>query len=480
MSSRSIRLQGMTPSLPLPTLSKTARLDDPYVAAGDRAYLIGSQDGGFPRIGEHIPGDMGGLWMHPHKLLDGFWCAITPASVAGVIAHADIDTDTGPDLDTDAPLISSWLPPAAHFESLPWGVRQYFDPPHLGLRLTRTLVVPDGQPALLIDLHLSDQSGQAREVDVIFLAHSRLYPGWLDERPDGIDTIEQANGGATMVATDPAGPWWVAWGSLDPPLESRIGDVYGPVALSPGSAAAAQRFRLAVPAGGETLLRLAAYGSITGAGEAVAGLRDLLQHADELIEAKQRRLEAALSLSRLDVADDTLVRAWDWTRCVYDWLVRDVPGIGRGLGAGLPEFPWWFGCDSAFALRGLLPQGGFELAALTLRLLAAVSDRHNHNSGRIIHELSCTGRVFNAGNTQETPQFTAAVLETYLWSGDRALLDDLYPLCRQGILSWTLGARDDDGDLLPRASASPRCWVWMARCSTARCGCMRGCARSAA
>ena len=45
---------------------------DPYVTAGDRAYLIGTQDGKFPDIGEHLPGEMGGLWAHPIKLIDGF------------------------------------------------------------------------------------------------------------------------------------------------------------------------------------------------------------------------------------------------------------------------------------------------------------------------------------------------------------------------------------------------------------------------
>src|SRR5215213_10294661 len=42
---------------------------DPYVAAGDRAYLIGTQDGNFPDLGGHVPGEMGGLWVHPIKLI---------------------------------------------------------------------------------------------------------------------------------------------------------------------------------------------------------------------------------------------------------------------------------------------------------------------------------------------------------------------------------------------------------------------------
>src|ERR1700732_2902353 len=50
---------------------------EPYVTAGDRAYLIGTQDGNFPDIGDHVPGEMGGLWVHPIKLIDGFWATVT-------------------------------------------------------------------------------------------------------------------------------------------------------------------------------------------------------------------------------------------------------------------------------------------------------------------------------------------------------------------------------------------------------------------
>jgi hypothetical protein len=48
----------------------------PYVTAGDRTYLIGTQDGNFPDMGQHIPGEMGGLWLPPIKLIDGFQARI--------------------------------------------------------------------------------------------------------------------------------------------------------------------------------------------------------------------------------------------------------------------------------------------------------------------------------------------------------------------------------------------------------------------
>ena len=51
-----------------------------YVAAGDRAYVVGVQDGSLvpdvslnPNgIGWHITGQMGGVWAHPIKLLHQF------------------------------------------------------------------------------------------------------------------------------------------------------------------------------------------------------------------------------------------------------------------------------------------------------------------------------------------------------------------------------------------------------------------------
>ena len=48
----------------------------PYVTAGDRTYLIGTQDGNFPPMGHHVPGEMGGLWLPPIKLIDGFQDAL--------------------------------------------------------------------------------------------------------------------------------------------------------------------------------------------------------------------------------------------------------------------------------------------------------------------------------------------------------------------------------------------------------------------
>ena len=60
------------PSCRRPTASTTAATS----AAGERAYVVGSEAGRFPATGWHIRGEMGGVWSPPIKLLDGIWFAL--------------------------------------------------------------------------------------------------------------------------------------------------------------------------------------------------------------------------------------------------------------------------------------------------------------------------------------------------------------------------------------------------------------------
>src|SRR5919197_3620708 len=102
-------------------IAKTEKLADPYLAAGDRAYLIGAQDGGFPDMGWHVVGEMGGLWAHPIKLLDGFWLQVDGA----------------------------WLAGARRFIGGPfWNAHEYALPD--GLQVTRRQFVPDGEPTVVV------------------------------------------------------------------------------------------------------------------------------------------------------------------------------------------------------------------------------------------------------------------------------------------------------------------------------------------
>lgn len=412
--------------LPHP-LTKRERLSDPALAAGQRAYLIGQQDGSFSALGDHITGEMGGLWAHPYKMLDGIWLGLLPFPMPPLLNTIE------------------WLPAATTFVNLGWGIRHEH---HVaGVVFQRTCWVPDDLPALVVDLVMTEVTGKTRDITLCVLARPHLRPGWPDSALATPEIVAEHAG--CIVASRVDALWSVAWGCDHPPTHVRL--------LTPDPSAHPLRTRtsglhcvaLRIPAGGTARLRVAVHGSDLGPAVALADVSALLTGADWRCNSKQQRLANWLETAHLTVPDPLLHAVWPWTALTYDWMERCVPSVGHGLGAGLPEYPWWFGCDSSYALRGLLPLGRHDLVRATLDLLATASRRANGESGRIIHEMSTTGHVYNPGNVQETPQFACAVVEACFWSGDRTLLDDLYPLCRAGVLEWVLGTRDSDGDLLP-------------------------------
>jgi glycogen debranching enzyme len=133
-------------------------------------------------------------------------------------------------------------------------------------------------------------------------------------------------------------------------------------------------------------------------------------------------------------------------RVNMEWLVRDVPGIGRGLGGGLMEYPWWFGTET-YSLQALTATGDFDLAKQDLRLLKHQSMKTNGN-GRIVHEVTTNGAVSNPGNTQETAQFILTVGKVFDWTGDLAFAREMYPAMKMGI-NWLLTDMDQNKDLFP-------------------------------
>ena len=407
--------------LPRPHV-KRRRLGDPCVTAGDRCYAYGSQDGDFPDLGRHVPGEMGGVWAHPIKLLDGFWLHLEEAGAGG------------------------WLTPAAAFVAGPFWVEHRYERP--GLRVRRRQFAPDGAPGLIICVTLQETSGRARQLDLSLVVRSDLRPVWLGERvgmADGPDAGE-ITAGQFFLARD--GDWAVCCGAAAVPLAATCGPgVLGPHATAGQGVGGRLTYRLRLPAGGRRTLVLAVAGSTAGTAAAADLCRDLLRRHRSLWRAKQQRNARLAAAGALSLPDRAVERACHWLPFSNDWLVCTVPGLGTGLAAGLPEYPWWFGCDSTYALFGLLAAGQPALAQATLRLLAGVSAAHN-GDGRIIHEVSTGGAVFNPGNTQETAHFIKAVYHTVLWSGDAGFAREMLPQCRAG-LRWLLAVMDGDGDLLP-------------------------------
>src|SRR5262249_15013653 len=137
--------------------------------------------------------------------------------------------------------------------------------------------------------------------------------------------------------------------------------------------------------------------------------------------------------ARIRIPDARMQEVYNWVRINMEWLVRDVPGVGRGLSGGFMEYPWWVGTET-YSLQAATMSGDFALAEQTLPLLRRHSDKANGN-GRIPHEITSNGLVVNPGNTQETAQFVMTVGKVFEWTGDRDFASEMYPAVQKGI-AW--------------------------------------------
>lgn len=413
---------------------KHLRLADPVVSAGDRVYCISTQNGLFPDPWSgHVPHEMGGVWDHPIKLLDGFWIALRPAG-------ADVTT---------------WLMEADACRVYP-GYTE-FDYRIGPLRVVRRDFAPDGVEALIVEIEVLASSSHVREASALeaeVLFRSDLRPAWLGERvgmQDAQDTARFDAREGCVVFRDGENPWFAVVGAPIAPLRHTLGDDRGAVQPTHGRGTSARlTYALAVEGDGVMRLKLLIAGSAQSEAAAIHTFGRLRREHQTLFEAKRARYEGIAQQSILETPDMALNEAFYWAKLNCQMLAREVPELGRGAGAGLPSYPWWFGIDTAYSILPMLQAGLFDLAKETLRLLQRASLRHNPDEpGRVIHELTTTGVVFNPGNLVETPAFTRAVHQTWLWSGDRAFLEEMYPFCKAGILDYALGLCDPDGDLCP-------------------------------
>jgi hypothetical protein len=466
-----------------PELSATDRLDDRrYAAIGSRAYVVGTQAGRYPAMGFHTRGEMGGVWTPPIKLLDGVWFGID----------------------------GSWIGPATRFTSGAGHVRMEL-PGRDGLTVTRTDVVPDGARGVLIGLRFrAGDTEQRFTLDAD--AHSELmsiYP-WgettpLDQRTFNL-ADEAAYGDGDLVFTERGTPpgadvephdWAAAVGAAAPPSAHQTGAGFrGPqepaVVCGPSGEGTPEppdrcddtaygrgqggrlSYEITVPAGGSTSFWLGVAGSEEGAGAARAELRRLLDDPAEALEAKLEARERLARRTRLSLPGDPLLeQGVDWSKQNLADSVQDVrdlelrvvsagkaypPPVGeldraRFLGAGWPDYPWLFATDGEYTAFASVALGQFEPIVEHLRALRDASRTVNGSSGKVVHEVITDGSVYfgalsDPGNTDETAKFPSTVALLWRWTGDRALLREMYGFARDN-MRYIVDELDADGDGWP-------------------------------
>ena len=119
-------------------------LNTPYVTAGDRLYMVGHQDGSFPELGWHIKGEMGGIWNHPIKLMDGFEASLRLG-------------------DREIPIRDAYL-----FTNFPMANRHEYRIDSLELHIERWQFVPDAKQGISVSYVLQNNGDSEKTLELAF------------------------------------------------------------------------------------------------------------------------------------------------------------------------------------------------------------------------------------------------------------------------------------------------------------------------
>ena len=415
------RLLNLVEGEPMIT-GKENYLNSPYVTAGNRLYMVGNQDGSFPEIGWHIKGEMGGIWNHPIKLMDGF----------------------------DATLIfedgQHRLNNAHTFHNYPYANRHSFSVPERGLNVERLQFVPDDVEGLFVQFEIANVGTAVQEFEFTFTGNTDLRPTWMGEKTEMVDGHDKANFDKTIngwVVKDSLNPWFVALASDKPAQQhSQEATTYSGKGTSTN-----MTYNIKLKPNEVKQVNMTIAGSYATKEGAIQNLKIVRNNWQRYVSSKQDRYAKLAHKTKLTIPDKKMQQTFEWLKYNCDWLVREVPEIGTGIGAGIPDYPWWFGVDSEYALMGYMAIGQDDIVEKTIRLLDSVSNAVNGN-GKIIHEMSSNGYVFNKGNINETPQFASLIWQIYGWNGDMAFLNRYFPTIKKG-LDWLLRQNDTDKNGFP-------------------------------
>ena len=377
-------------------------------------------------MGEHVPGEMGGLWLHPIKLIDGFWATVTDLATNQDVALSE---------STD-------------FVNYPFGNRFRYGMVLDSLEIERFQFSPDGQQGLIVQYSFKNAAARKKQLSFQLSVKTDLSPVWFSDRlgiTDAQDTVAWQTTGGLFIAKDTGHPWFSVWGATPSAGAEPVAHPE-PIHTSGMGATAASRYSLSVDPHSISILAFVIAGSATDENAAVRTYKYLARNQASLLARKKAHYASIIDRARVTIPDQRLQEVYSWVKVNAEWLVREVPGIGRSLGGGLMEYPWWFGTET-YSLQALMATGDFDLAKQTLRLLKNQSMKANGN-GRILHELTTNGGVSNPGNTQETAQFILTVGRLFDWTGDLDFAREMYPAMKKGI-NWLLTDMDQNRNLFP-------------------------------
>jgi glycogen debranching enzyme len=363
----------------------------PYFLSNPRMYLVGSIGGAITPYGdEHLVGKMGGLWAHPMRMMQG-WQVRIDGQVLAPATHCTV---------------------YAHYVER---VHQ-----HAGLQVVVQETLHPNLSLLSVQVQIHNQTADSWQgtvaIDIVTDIRGCWFGG-IDEWPMRYRVF------AHSVCFDREGVDWqgvaVARNSLGWrwQVNADVVSAQSTVTVAPQTPWSID-WVLAVDHEAQT--------------EATALAKRWCGKHTKIV-AREGLLESPMTVThgvRLITPDAALNDYWQVATHNLRQLVTQPHQMPIYFLAGIPEYPQVFGCDTAYAVPGLMAAGFGQGTQSVLAYLAAHA---NHACGRVPHEITTNGRVFHPGNAQETPQFAVACWQYVRWSGDDDLAYRLYTVCAEGM-----------------------------------------------
>ncbi|MCB0558131.1 MAG: hypothetical protein H6573_08030 [Lewinellaceae bacterium] len=185
-------------------------------------------------------------------------------------------------------------------------------------------------------------------------------------------------------------------------------------------------------------------------------LAEAQQNDEAWLAERQQRMERLISeLNYFESSDKQLTQAIRWNILTLDQLITRQTGYG--IYAGLPWFNDYWGRDLFISLPGAcLVTGQFEVARNILSDFAKYqnTDENSSNYGRVPNRLRPGEAIYNT--TDGSPRFVIALQQYVQYSGDTAIIRELYPAVKratEGVLKYWV----DDKSYLTHDAAD----TWM-------------------
>jgi glycogen debranching enzyme len=192
-------------------------------------------------------------------------------------------------------------------------------------------------------------------------------------------------------------------------------------------------FRLGPMAKGKERKLIVIAGSMEGPAAAEKTYRHLTaDYADLLKESTQYYRNFLAQTVTLDLPDEQIQRAYDWSRVSMLQGMVTNPFLGTGLVAGYrtsgesqrPGFAWFFGRDSFWTSLALNAEGDFANSRAALEFIS----KFQREDGKIPHEISqganfvdwFKGYPYPYASADATPLYIIAVNDYVVESGDAA------------------------------------------------------------